>query len=127
MVRMACYRPDVARLPVVQLKFVDAVLARACSSRRLLQQRWGRDCGLAVGRGLLMLRAAPDLDAVRTIPACRELPEIKGWRIDVLEAARIDFSAADRRTSIHDQSSSLEAEDSLLLIREIVTAKSEGA
>lgn len=80
----------------MHLRFADATLARVCSSGRLLQQRWGRDRGLAVGRSLLALHAAPDLTAVRTIPSCRSGSDSTEWSVSVPAAADIIFIPCQR-------------------------------
>lgn len=68
----------------VDVTFGEADLAAVCNSERLMVRRWGRDGFEGLGRRLLELAAAADLDQVALLPGADVTRDADG-------AVTIDF------------------------------------
>ena len=110
----------------MHLRFADAALARVCNSRSLLQRRWGQDRGAAVARGLLLLRGAPDLAAVRTIPTCRPGDGSAEWSVNLPQTIEILFVPQRHAVSVIPFPRTMN-EDTWLLVTKIVEMVLGGA
>src|ERR1700736_5171263 len=63
----------------MDIAFSSRALQRACNSEKELSRCWGKNRGRTVGRRLLQLAAAANLNVVRAIPAAK-LHLLKGDR-----------------------------------------------
>ena len=80
--------------------------------------------GLAVERSLLTLQAAPDLDAVRTIPTCRLASDSTEWNVEVPDTAQISF--IPQQESATDGSMSFKRTTPWLLITKVSAVITQG-
>lgn len=113
----------------MHLSFEDAALAQLCNCGHLLQERWGSAQGLAVGRRLLLLSSAPDLDAVRSIPTCRAPSESETaeWNMTVRSITAITFIPQQRVPATTDGRTLPAAPPDTLLITSLTAIDPEGA
>ncbi|WP_204000553.1 hypothetical protein [Micromonospora lutea] len=77
--------------------FGDDETAELCSRAANLTARWGAAGGMAVGRRLLQIEAAPTVEALRALPGglCRDATD-DTWMINVGNVAVIRFALDDR-------------------------------
>jgi hypothetical protein len=77
--------------------FGDDETADLCSRVAMLRARWGAVGGVAVGRRLLQIEAAPTAEALLSLPGRpRQDPADGTWLIDVDGVASIRFELDDR-------------------------------
>ena len=76
----------------MEIWFGDDETAELCSRTARLTARWGPAGGMAVGRRLLQIEAAPTVEALCVLPGkCRPDEADGTWLIDVEEVAVIRF------------------------------------
>jgi hypothetical protein len=72
--------------------FGDDETAELCSRADRLRARWGAAEGMAVGRRLLQIEAAPSVEALQELPGgLRRDPADGTWMIDIKGVATIKF------------------------------------
>jgi hypothetical protein len=77
---------------VMDIWFGDDGTAELCSQAARLRARWGVTGGMAVGRRLVQIEAAPTLEALRSLPGgLRRDPADGTWMITVDDVAIIRF------------------------------------
>lgn len=106
---------------VMDVWFSDDETADLCGRASMLKARWGAVGGMAVGRRLMQIEAAPTVDALRSLPGRARQDSTDGtWTIDVHGVASIRFEVNDRLAdgsymvrvlSITDQQSEGHADD----------------
>lgn len=82
---------------VMDIWFGDDETAELCSQAAKLTARWGAAGGMAIGRRLLQIEAAPTVEALRALPGgLRRDATDDTWMINVGNVAVIRFALDDR-------------------------------